>query len=140
MSAQLRELLLTPPDERRPTVIVLDDDADALMTVEHTLEIRGFDVSTYTDEGEALERIRTEPPDLLILDITMPGIGGLEICQQLKADEQTRTIPILIFTADPSRENVQEAISSGADGFIAKPLDPKGQTAKVREVLGQLDE
>ena len=140
VSAQLRELLLTPSEERRPTVIVLDDDADALMAVEHTLEIRGFDVSTYADVGEALERIRSEPPDILILDINMPGIGGLEICQELKAGEKTKAIPILIFTSDPSRDNVQEAITSGADGFIAKPFDPKGLTAKVREVLGQSDE
>ena len=58
--AQLKELLLTPSEERRPTVVVLDDDADALMAVEHTLEIRGFDVSTYSDPGEALERIRSD--------------------------------------------------------------------------------
>ena len=132
---QLRELLLTPPEEIQPTVIVIDDDANALTAVVHTLKVRGFDVSSYTDVGEAIEDIQTNLPDLVILDINMPGISGLYVCEMLKAQKKTQGIPILIFTSDSSRENVQKAIESGADGFIAKPFDPKGLTAKVREVL-----
>jgi DNA-binding response OmpR family regulator len=135
VSEQLRELLLTPSEDEKPKVYVVDDDGNALMAVEHTLDVRGFDVTPYTDIGEAIEQIQVEPPDLLILDVNMPGISGLQVCQQLKANPKTDPIPILIFTSDPSRENVTKAIESGANGFIAKPFDPKGLTAKVREVL-----
>lgn len=140
IAEQLRELLLTPRSEDRPTVAVIDDDANALMAVEHTLDVRGFDVSTFTDIGEGIQHVQSSPPDLLILDINMPGISGLQICRQLKANSKTEPIPILIFTSDPSRDNVQKAIEAGANGFIAKPFDPKGLTAKVREVLGHTPE
>lgn len=135
VGAQLRELLLTPPEDVKPVVVVVDDDANALTAVEHTLDLRGFECHAYTDIGEAMDRVKTEPTDLIILDINMPGISGLQVCRQLKANSETQAIPILIFTSDPSRENVQAAIESGANGFIAKPFDPKGLTAKVREVL-----
>lgn len=136
VSKQLSELLLTPHESHEPTVVVVDEDANALMAVEHTLDVRGFKVAPFTDVGEALGKIESEPPDLLILDSNMPGISGLEVCKRLKSSEKTNPIPILIFTSGPSRENVQEAITAGANGFIAKPFDPKGLTDKAREVLG----
>lgn len=137
VGVQLSELLLTTKDEESPKVYVVDDDANALMAVEHTLDVRGFEVTTYPDIGLALDHIKHEPPDLLILDVNMPGVNGIQICKQMKSNPRTSSIPILIFTSDPSRENVQNAIASGANGFIAKPFDPKGLTAKVREVLEQ---
>lgn len=140
IASQLRELLLTPPEEHKPDILILDDDADALMAAEHALLIRGFEVTTYTDSGEALQHLRQTPPDLLLLDINMPGISGIEICTKMKSDPKTAEIPILIFTSDPSTKNVQEAIESGASGFMAKPFDPKGLTAKVRSILEQATE
>ena len=116
---------------------VIDDDANALMAVEHTLDVRGFDVTAFTDVGEGMQHVQNSPPALLILDINMPGISGLQICRQLKSNSRTKPIPILIFTSDPSRENVQQAIEAGANGFIAKPFDPTNLTTKVREVLAQ---
>jgi two-component system phosphate regulon response regulator PhoB len=132
---QLRELLLSPQAEHKPAILVLDDDADSLMAAEHSLQVRGFEVITYTDAGEAIAHLRATPPDLLLMDINMPGITGIQICRQLKADSKTAPIPILIFTSDPSTKNVQEAIASGASGFIAKPFDPKSLSEKVRSVL-----
>jgi PleD family two-component response regulator len=70
---QLRELLLSPQAEHKPSIL-MDDDADSLMAAKHSLLVRGFEVVTFTDAGEAIDHLRTTPPDLPLLDINMPGI------------------------------------------------------------------
>ena len=135
VSEKLKELLLTPREETEHRVFVIDDRANALKAVEHTLDVKGFGVTIFTEVGEAIDRTKEELTDLLITDVNVPGISGIQTCQQLKANPQTDPLPILIFTSDPSRENVQKAIESGASAFIEKPFNPKALTAKVREVL-----
>ena len=136
LTDQLNELLLRDPEAGPPPrVIIIDDDADAITAAEHILSVRGFEPAGFQDPGEGLAAISENPPDVIILDIEMPNTTGFEILEHLKKDPETADIPVLIFTSDPSRENVQKAIEGGAKGFLAKPFDAKSLTAKVRSLL-----
>ena len=136
VTEQLNELLLKEPEEGPPPkVVVIDDDSDAVSAVEHVLQVRGFEVNGFQDPGEAVAFITENPPDVIILDVEMPNITGFEVLQTIQKNPKSAEIPVLIFTADPSRDNVQKAIQGGAKGFLAKPFDPKGLTEKVRSLL-----
>ncbi len=114
---------------------VIDDDANAVTAVEHVLEVRGFEVTGFQDPGEGIEYITQNPPDVIILDVQMAKTTGFEVMQTIHKDPNCAEIPVLIFTSDPSRDNVQHAIQGGAKGFLAKPFDPKDLTEKVRSLL-----
>ena len=87
------------------------------------------------DNGRtALETAKREQPDLVLLDIVMPGMGGLEICEQLKADEATRALPVVMVTAVATPEHLQRALNAGAADYIVKPFDPDRVLAVVREL------
>lgn len=121
--------------ERTATITVLDDDPSALSALEHTFTRRGYHVDTFTDPGDALQHIRQTNPDLLIIDLILPNINGFEICQTLRDDAQTAHLPILILTAEPSKENVLKAIQMNINGFIAKPFDPKAIVKRAQKTL-----
>jgi len=114
---------------------VIDDDTNAVTAVEHVLEVRGFEVTGFQDPGEGIEYITQNPPDVTILDVQMANTTGFEVMQTIHKDPNCAEIPVLIFTSDPSRDNVQHAIQGGAKGFLAKPFDPKDLTEKVRSLL-----
>ncbi len=133
---QLNELLLKEEEEGPPAqVVVIDDDANAVTAVEHVLQVRGFVVRGFQDPGEGLESILADPPDVIILDVEMPHTTGFEVLESIQQNPDTADIPVLIFTSDPSRDNVQKTIQGGAQGFLAKPFEPKGLTEKVRSLL-----
>lgn len=128
---QLNELLLKEAETGPPPkVVVIDDDADAVTAVEHVLQVRGFEVNGFQDPGEGIVFMAENPPDVIILDVQMPNITGFEVLQTIQKNPTIANIPVLIFTSDPSRDNVQKAIEAGAKGFLAKPFDPKGLTEK----------
>jgi len=85
----------------------------------------------------ALNHIRKNPPDLVISDLNMPTMDGFQAARQIRAHPDSNGVPILILTADPSRENVARAIKLGVNGFLAKPFDQKGLVEKVFQMLGR---
>jgi DNA-binding response OmpR family regulator len=117
-------------------IIVVDDEVDILKTMEIFFKGEGFDVRTATDGIIALDAIRKEKPDLIILDIMLPKLDGYKICRMLKFDHRYKNIPIVIFTARAQEIDEEKAKEVKADAYITKPFQPAALLKKVKELLG----
>ena len=109
-------------DAAPPTVLVVDDEDDLLSLLKYNLEQEGFDTVLARDGVEGLEAARDEEPDLIILDIMMPRMDGIEMCRRLRKDAHLRTIPILMLTARTEEEDQVEGLDVGADIYLGKPV------------------
>src|ERR1700712_5112838 len=119
-----------------PRIYVIDDDKDLLTVVKSLLLKKGFNLSTFMDWKVASEAIKFFEPQLILLDVFLAGIDGLDICQKLKASPVTRHIPILLFSAFP--KIAETAIHDyGADDFMAKPFEVSELIKKVHSVLSK---
>ena len=122
-----------------PSIYVIDDDIDLLKVVKSLLLKKGFNVSTFMDWNIARDAMKLFEPQLILLDVFLSGIDGLDICQKLKASPSTRHIPILMFSAFPKIAEI--AIDDyGADDFIAKPFEVRDLIKKVHSVLSRKGE
>ena len=116
-------------------VLVIEDESDILEVIQYNLEREGHKVIACRDGEEGLSRIRTENPDLVILDLMLPGIDGVEVCQRVKSDPVTNAIPIIMVTAKGEEADVVLGLGIGADDYIAKPFSPKERVARIQVVL-----
>jgi len=116
-------------------IIVVDDELDILEFVQVSLEADGFEVIIASSGKEALAKIKRELPDLILLDLMMPQMDGYEVMNLLKADKETRNIPIIMLTALAQVDDKVKGLSTGADDYITKPFDLKELTARVNAVL-----
>ena len=137
LEATLRALLFKSNLGRPTEAVAIDDDPSVLTVVQKVLTQRGIFVTTFTESQLALQHIKRTPPDLIISDLNMPGIDGFGVARQVRTHQDCGGVPILILTADPSRENVAKAIALGVNGFLAKPFDRKGLVEKVFQMLGR---
>lgn len=123
--------------ENTKTILVADDESHILNVVSLKLRNAGFRVITAADGQEALELARQERPDLLITDYQMPRLTGLELCQQLKQDQQTCRIPAIMLTARGYHLEPQDTQASGILRMLSKPFSPRHLLSTVNEVLTQ---
>jgi len=122
-------------DER---IFVVEDEEEIRELLEYRLVREGFRVST-TDNGvHALDAIRRERPDLVLLDLMLPGIDGLEICRALKQDDDSKDIPIIMVTAKSEESDIVLGLGLGADDYILKPFSPREVVARVQAVLRRM--
>lgn len=126
-----------PESEESLNVLVVDDDKTNLAVIEKMLVSQGFKVELAASGKEALESVRKKLPDVILLDVMMPGMDGFEVCRRLKASEATRLVPIIIVTALREREDKIKGIEAGCDEFISKPIDRMELIARVR-ALGKV--
>jgi DNA-binding response OmpR family regulator len=115
---------------KKPLVLVLDDHRQVLKFIEINLKLHGFEVITTTSGEEALEAIRDGRPDILLLDIIMPGMDGFEVLRQMRVFSQ---LPVIAFSA--SIANYDEAIKLGANEFISKPFNVNDLAGKIKSIL-----
>jgi CheY-like chemotaxis protein len=115
-------------------ILIVDDEPDLIKVTSPRLAKLGYKVLIAVSGTEAIDLIRLEPPDLILLDLRLPGIDGAEVCRRLKADPALRHIPVILFTA--SAESVEEIFKgSGADDWLLKPFDSSDLIAKVRKFI-----
>ena len=118
--------------DNRPLVLVADDEPQIRKLVALTLTEEGFRVVTARDGEEALDRVASQRPDVVLLDIVMPGMDGIEVLHQLR---EWHPVPVILLTARSSKADVAAGLDLGADDYIAKPLHPRELAARVRAVL-----
>jgi phosphate regulon transcriptional regulator PhoB len=116
-------------------VLVVEDEPDILALIVHHLSKDGFRCRTATDGPEALARLRAALPDLIVLDLMLPGIDGLELTRRLRAEPAWAAVPIIMLTAKADEVDRVVGLEIGADDYIAKPFSPKELLARVRAVL-----
>ncbi len=119
----------------RPAVLVVEDDADLRELLRYNLEREGFAVEQAGDGGEAIRMIERHPPELLILDLMLPGMPGLELCRKLRATPATAAMPILILTARGEEVDRILGLEMGADDYVVKPFSPRELLARIKGLL-----
>jgi two-component system phosphate regulon response regulator PhoB len=119
----------------RERILVIEDEPDILEMIRYNLDREGYRVSTVVNGEDGFERAQQDSPDLVLLDLMLPGIDGLEICRRLKADPVTRAIPIVMVTAKGDESDIVLGLGLGADDYVPKPFSPKELVARVKAVL-----
>jgi DNA-binding response OmpR family regulator len=122
-------------DERAARVFVVEDEQDLQDLLRYNLSREGYVVRTASTGEEALQQIRGEPPDLVLLDLMLPGMDGLEVCRLLKSKPQTQAVPVIMLTAKGEESDVVAGLELGADDYITKPFSPRVLMARVKAVL-----
>lgn len=116
-------------------ILVAEDDPDIASLLSHYLQKAGFDAAIVGSGRDVMPRIRKDPPDLLLLDLMLPGLDGLEVCRALRADVNTAAIPVIMLTAKGEESDRIVGLELGADDYITKPFSPNEVIARVRALL-----
>ena len=119
----------------KPKILVAEDEKNIARVVAYNLEKEGYQVEVARDGEEVLEKVRRGAPDLLLLDLMLPKMDGLEICRALKADPKTALLPIIMLTAKSQETDRVVGLEMGADDYIPKPFSPRELLARVKAVL-----
>ena len=117
-------------------ILIADDEQNIVISLEFLMKREGFEVLIANDGEEAVRRIRSDPPDLVLLDVMMPKKCGFEVCQEIKADPALAAVRILMLTAKGRDTEVAKGLALGADAYMTKPFSTKELVEKVRSMLG----
>ena len=123
----------------RKTVLLVEDNEDNLIIYSTILRFGGYRVVEAHDGRAALEAARTMAPNLILMDVSIPYVDGLEVTRRLKSDPATRRIPIIALTAHALPSDRDRALEAGCDGYISKPAEPRAILAAVRRELGEAE-
>jgi two-component system alkaline phosphatase synthesis response regulator PhoP len=119
----------------RAHIFVIDDEPDILELVRYNLVRHGYEVTGALSGEEALTQLRSHPPDLVVLDLMLPGIDGLEICKTLKQERRTAEVPVLMLSARNEEADIVAGLELGADDYLTKPFSPRVLLARIKAVL-----
>ncbi|MFA5350001.1 MAG: response regulator, partial [Candidatus Omnitrophota bacterium] len=116
-------------------ILIVEDEKDIIKMLEYNLKKEGFKVIAARDGEDALDLALREYPDLILLDLMLPGIDGLEVCRTLRKDTKTAPIPIIMLTAKSQESDKVVGLELGADDYITKPFSPRELIARIKAVL-----
>ncbi len=119
----------------QPKILIVEDEDNIALALRHVLKREGWDVTHVTEGDAALAVIQSEHPDLILLDVMLPGMSGYEVCQSVRLDESLSDVRILMMTARGNAMERRKGLALGADGFIAKPFDLSDLMTKARALL-----
>ena len=117
-------------------ILVVDDEIYIVHILDFSLGMEGYEVITALDGEQALEKARTEKPDLIVLDIMMPKLDGYETCKRLKADAITKDMPVILLSAKGRNVDQKVGFEVGADDYITKPFSPRKLVERINAILG----
>ena len=117
------------------TILIVDDEPNILISLEYLMQREGFDVSVARDGVQAIEAIERTQPDLILLDVMMPGKTGLEVCQHVRSQDKFRSTRIIMLTAKGRETDVAKGLALGANAYVTKPFSTKDLVAQVRALL-----
>jgi DNA-binding response OmpR family regulator len=118
-------------------VLVADDDADIRDLVAFKLEQAGFEVIAVEDGQTALDQARSRQPTLAVLDVSMPGLSGIDVCRMLRSDPATAGMLIIMLTARVQEQDVEGGFSAGADDYVTKPFSPRELVSRIQSLLSR---
>ena len=116
-------------------ILAVDDEADIRELVDYNLTKEGYQVQTVATGEDALTAVKARPPDLVVLDLMLPGLDGLDVCRLLKTDPNTAKVPIVMLTAKGEDADIVAGLELGADDYITKPFSPRVLIARIKAVL-----
>jgi CheY-like chemotaxis protein len=119
----------------RRLVLIADDDEDILALVRATIERSGHEVMAVADGAAALSAMAKRRPDLAVLDIAMPELDGLEVLRRLRADDETKDLPVILLTAQAQAADVERGFATGASAYVRKPFSPRDLATRVDDLL-----
>jgi two-component system, OmpR family, alkaline phosphatase synthesis response regulator PhoP len=121
-------------------ILLVEDEEEIRELVAYNLVKQGYRVISAETGEEGLRLVRSEPPDLIVLDLMLPGVDGLEVCRTLKRDPETESIPLVMLTAKGEEADIVTGLELGADDYLTKPFSPRVLTARIRAVLRRKSE
>lgn len=119
----------------RENILVVDDEEDILELLRYNLAKNGFNVTTAVSGEDALKIVKTKLFDMVLLDLMLPGIDGLDVCKELKKNQSTSSIPIIMLTAKGEEADIVAGLELGADDYVTKPFSPRVLVSRIRAVL-----
>jgi two-component system phosphate regulon response regulator PhoB len=119
----------------KETILVVEDEEDIRELLKYNLEKEGYQIFGAATGEEALQAVRRRLPDLILLDLMLPGIDGLEVCRRIKSDPQARHLPIIMLTAKGEETDIVTGLELGADDYVTKPFSPRVLVARLRAAL-----
>lgn len=125
------------PTPRLGRVLVVEDSSTVASVVKYFLELEGFDVLQAENGLLGLEMALQEPPDVIVADVNMPSMGGVEMVKALRSDARTSQVRIIMLTSESSVKTVKDALAAGADGYLLKPFEPRTLAARVKALRAQ---
>ncbi len=125
---------------KKETILVVDDEEDILELVRYTLQREGYPILTASSGEKALKMARQQSPDLIVLDLMLPGMDGLDVARHLKKDASCRQIPIVMLTAKGEEADVVTGLELGAEDYVTKPFSPRILAARIKAVLRRRSE
>jgi len=124
-----------PSMAKRGRVLIVEDEPDQQELLRYNLAREGYDVHCAENGRDALAMVRDEPPDLIVLDLMLPGLDGLEVCRKIRSEPTTAGVPIVMLTAKSEDSDVVTGLELGADDYVTKPYSPRVLMARVKAVL-----
>jgi len=121
---------------QKATVLVVDDEPFNVDVLQQELDDLGYQTIIASNGQEALDKIKSQQPDLILLDLMMPVLDGFEVLKEIKADDSLRDIPVIIVSAEHDSKSVVKGIKQGADDYITKPIDSEHLKNKLKDHLG----
>lgn len=124
----------------KETILIVEDEKDIVRMLEYNLKKEGFKTLSVSDGEDCLDAANRKHPDLIILDLMLPGIDGLEVCKLLKGERKTKNIPVIMLTAKAQESDKIVGLELGADDYVTKPFSPRELIARIRAVLRRMKE